>query len=85
MPVIRILENPCHLGDGLDIVDDRGTGVKTFRRWERRLEARMSSPSLEGIQQGSFFAADVGSGAGVDGNLEVAEQPCLGGFTDSGK
>ena len=66
---LRTIER--HAGDRLDVVDDGRAGVEAGDRGERRLEPRLAAAALEGVEQRRLLAADVGAGAGVDGDLEV--------------
>ena len=77
-PLGGVAEDARNLRDGLDVVDNRGTGVQTGDRGERGLEARVASTTLEGVQQGRLLTADVGASTRVGGNAQVAEHAGLG-------
>ena len=60
--------------DRLDVVDGRRRGVEAGDRRERRLRARLAAPALERLEQRRLLAADVGAGAAVEDDRDVAEQ-----------
>ena len=83
IPLRRVTEDTRHLGDSLHVVNHRGTGVQAGNRGERGLQTRVASAPLKGIQQGRLFTADVGAGARVSGDTQVAEHASLTGLTHS--
>src|SRR5690606_37574271 len=94
VPVDPAAEDAGHGGDGLDVVHDGRAGVEPGDRRERRLEARLAAPALERVEQRRLLTADVGAGAGVDGDLEVvvavrpdalADETGLAGLADGGE
>ena len=64
-------DDPRHVGDGLDVVDDGRLAPQPHHRREGRLEARVALLALERLEQRRLLAADVGAGAAVDVDLEV--------------
>ena len=85
-------DDPRHVGERLDVVDQRRPAVEALDRRERRLQARVAALALERVEQRRLLAADVGAGAAVDDQLEVAvaaedvlaEVARLVGFGDRG-
>ena len=81
-----------YIGERLDVVDQRRPAVEALDRRERRLQARVAALALERVEQRRLLAADVGAGAAVDDQLEVAvgaedvgpEVTRLVGFGDGG-
>ncbi len=71
-PVGALGDDPRHVGEGLDVVDQRRPAVEALHRRERRLQARVAALALERVEQRRLLAADVGAGAAVDDQLEVA-------------
>src|SRR4051794_12733163 len=70
-PVRTVQHDGRHGGDGLPVVDHRGTGVEAGDRGERRLQPRLPAPALQRVQQRRLLAADVRARAGMNGDLEV--------------
>ena len=58
-------------GDGLQVIDDRRAAIETDDRRERRLEAWIAALALQRLQQRALLAADVGSRAGMHGDLQI--------------
>ena len=61
-------------GDRLDVVDGGRRGVEAGDRRERGLRPRLAAPALERLEQRGLLAADVGAGASVDDDRDVAEE-----------
>ena len=59
--------------DRLDVVDQRRRRVDAGDGRERRLRARLPALPFERLEQGGLLAADVGAGAAVDRDLDLAE------------
>ncbi|MEZ5251571.1 MAG: hypothetical protein R2713_20875 [Ilumatobacteraceae bacterium] len=78
-----------HVGEGLDVVDERRLAEQPGVHRERRLVARLAAETLDRVEDRRLLAADVGTGADehVEGTRSrphhvVAEQPVLGGDLD---
>ncbi len=71
-PVGALGDDPRHVGERLDVVDQRRPAVEALDRREGRLQPRVAALALERVQQRRLLAADVGAGAAVDDQLEVA-------------
>ena len=63
------------VGKGLDVVDQGRPAVEALDRGEGRLQPRVAALALERVEQRRLLAADVGAGAAVDDQLEVAARP----------
>ena len=59
-----------HRGDGLGIVDDRGSAIKAHDGREGRLDARNAALAFERLHQRRLFADFVGACAGLRDDLE---------------
>src|SRR5262249_30912314 len=53
-----------------DVVDDRRGAEDSDDSGEGRLDARLAALAFEALDQPGLFAADVGAGAAVDGQVE---------------
>ena len=71
-PLGPVGDDPRHVGEGLDVVDQRRPAVEALDRRERRLQPRVAALAFERVEQRRLLAADVGAGAAVDDQLEVA-------------
>ena len=58
-------------GQGLDVVDHGRPAEIAVGDRERRADARRAAPALQGFEQRALLAADVGTGAEVDLDVEV--------------
>jgi hypothetical protein len=58
-------------GDGLGVVDDRGTAVEANDGREGRLNARNPALALQRLHQRRLFAHLIGARAGVGDDLEL--------------
>ncbi len=70
-----VVDDPCHVSDGLYVVDHGGALVKALHRRERRFIARIAALAFQRFQQGGFLAADVRSAAGMHDQFEVIARP----------
>ena len=61
-----------HVGERLDVVDQGRPAVEALHRREWRLQPRVAALALERVEQRRLLAADVGAGAAVDDQLQVA-------------
>ncbi len=61
-----------HGGDGLGVVDDRGTAVEADDGREGRLDARNAALAFERLHERRFFADFVGARAGLRDDLEFS-------------
>ena len=59
-----------HGGDGLGVVDDRGTAVEADDGREGRLDARHAALAFERLHQRRLFAHFVGARAGLGDDLK---------------
>jgi hypothetical protein len=81
-----------HVGERLDIVDDRRAAVETDDGRERRPQARLGALALERLQERRLLARLVGAGAAVHVDLAVvpaaqdvrAQEPPGAGLGDRG-
>ena len=71
-PIGAVGDDARHVGERLDVVDQRRPAVEALHGGEGRLEARVAALALERVEQRRLLAADVGAGAAVDDQLEVA-------------
>jgi hypothetical protein len=55
----------------LDVVDDRRTTVKAADRRKWRLLPRMAPFPFQGLDETSFFTADICTGAGMKNDIEI--------------
>src|SRR5690606_34693142 len=64
------------VGEGFDVVDDRGPPEQALEGREGRLDAGPAALALKAFEQGGFLAADVGAGAAV--NVAVNDELAAG-------
>ncbi len=62
-------------GDGLGVVDDRGTAIEADDRREGRLDARDAALAFERLHEGRFFADLVCARAGLRDDLKFVSEP----------
>ena len=70
-PFLAVADNAGYGGNCLNVIDHRGAGVEPFRRREGRLQTRLAAPSFERIEQGRFLSTDVGTGSGVNRDVQI--------------
>ena len=77
-PLGAAIENLCHAGHRLNVVDDCRSAKGTFDSWEWWFDPRPSSFAFEAFDQPGFFAADVGACAAMQVHIEaiVGAQEC---------
>ena len=73
-PFLAVAQDRRHRRDRLDVVDDRRAGVQTGDSGEWRTQTRLTTASLQGVQQGGLLATDVGAGARVDDDVQVVSR-----------
>ena len=78
-PELRVLgaadlEHRGRARDRLDVVDRGRRGVEAGDGGERRLRPRLAAPPFERLEQRRLLAADVGAGAAVEHDRDVAEE-----------
>src|SRR5690606_15440786 len=96
--VCAIVDDPRHIRQRLDIIDDGRLTIEatTFIGGERRADTGLAELAFEAIEQRSFFAANVrasaevrvdfhreGVAVGVLDRAVRTEQPCRAGFRDT--
>src|SRR5437763_4799174 len=69
-PVDALVDDRRHAGDRLDVVDDGRAGIEAGDGGERRSQAWLAAEALERVEQCRLLAADVGTRAGVDDDVE---------------
>ena len=63
------------VGQRLDVVDDRRLTVEPLGRGKRRAQPRLPQLAFQRLEQGRFFAADVGPRPQVHSHLEAVRGP----------
>jgi hypothetical protein len=63
------------VGEGLDVVDDRGLAEEALDGGEGRLDAGPPALALDRLEQRRLLAADVGAGAAVDVAVDLKGPP----------
>src|SRR5436305_1436425 len=71
-PLGPVLDDVGHVGERLDVVDQGRPTVEALHGREGWLQPRVAALALERVEQGRLLAADVGAGAAVDDQLEIA-------------
>ena len=91
-PVAAVADDGRDVGEGLDVVDQRGLAPQPFLGGIRRARARRAALAFDGGDQRRLFAADEGAGAQPDIDVEaearaadvVAQQAQALGLADGG-
>ena len=70
-PVRALAMNRRHVGEGLDVVDQRGAAPQSAFRRERRARTRRAALAFDGGHQRGFLAANERAGADADVYVEI--------------
>ena len=70
-PVGPVVDHGRHVGEGLDVVDDRRLAPQAALRGIGRADPRLPALAFNRMDQGRFFAADEGPRAEADFQVEI--------------